>query len=117
MKNEINFIEFIIEPNNLKYFLIFIKIENMNFNQFLKTAKQSIMIVYWGICLFITFVLSAIAEDNVNLILIVCLSILNFYITITWRNNKYVFGFMTISVIFVVIILFLADSSKTKNNL
>jgi len=88
----------------------------MNFNQFLNAAKHSIMGAYWTICVFVTFVLCAIAEDNVNLIFVICLSILNFYITITWRNNKYVFGFMTISVIFIVIILFLADSSKTKNN-
>ena len=88
----------------------------MNFNQFLNAAKHSIMGAYWAICVFVTFVLCAIAEDNVNLIFVICLSILNFYITITWRNNKYVFGFMTISVIFIVIMLYLADSSKTKNN-
>ena len=88
----------------------------MKFNQFLNAAKHSIMGVYWTICVFVTFVLCVTAENNINIIFIICLSILNFYITISWRNNKYVFGFMTISVIFVVIILFLADSSKTKHN-
>ena len=72
------------------------------------------MVVYWMLSLGITFYWAAVADGYVNLIFIISLSILNFYITIRWRDNKFVFGFMFISVIIIVIILFLMASSKNK---
>ncbi len=86
----------------------------MSFNQIIKGAKRAICIVFWIEVFLVTVILLNGTQGIENQILIICLAVFMYYISIFWRNNKFVFGFMTVSVILFVIILALSNSSKSK---
>lgn len=89
----------------------------MSLTQFIKTAKLAICILFW-IIMFIGTLIWVIGTEGIeNNIFVICLSFFVYYITIVYRENKFVFGFMAFTVIVFVIILYLASTSKTKSKI
>lgn len=89
----------------------------MNFFQIIKSGKKAIWIVFW-IELFVIGLFWAISTEGIeNKIFIIGLTIFLYYISIFWRNNKYVFWFMVASVILFALVLILSNNSKYKHQI
>ena len=89
----------------------------MNFTQIIKAGKKSIQIFFW-IEVFIVSVFWTIGVEGIeNKIIIIGLAIFIYYISIFWRDNKYVFWFMVISVILFILVLIFANNSKYKHKI
>jgi len=87
----------------------------MSFNQFLKGLMNFICYLFW-IFLFIgTLIWVGVAEGLVNKVFIMCLSALVYYVTIVYRENKWVLGFMLACVIFVIIFIYAASRTTKKH--
>jgi hypothetical protein len=89
----------------------------LNFTQIIKAGKKSIQIFFW-IEVFIVSVFWTIGVEGIeNKIIIIGLAIFIYYISIFWRDNKYVFWFMVISVILFILVLIFANNSKYKHKI
>lgn len=86
----------------------------MNFSSILKVAKSVVAWLFWISLFFVTIFLVVVGQDVMTQAFWIGFALLQYYITIRFRNNKFVFYYMLVVVIILVIVVIAALMSNPK---
>lgn len=86
----------------------------MNFSSILAAVKGVVAWLFWILLFFVTIFLVVVEQDVKIQAFWIGFALLQYHITIRFRNNKYVFYYMFVCVIIVVILILISNVKKRR---